>query len=136
MLCLLRYYPPVNEFELFDRIRPYVVLHHIHLTRTYLTFPETNPLLLLLQSTIPELEDPLPRNILYYADVLFFEEDKGGLTLFLKTGSVCILSRDKPIKQILSVYPSDDRYFLSEAIAGRNLSAIFGALPGKTDKLE
>lgn len=101
MLTGLKYYPALSSFEICEKIRPYLRPFRLSLTKDKILLPEEkeNEQTFVCLMNAPEYAQVIP-----FDKILWAEERKEGLHVYMRTGHVFFFPREGKVWQITNLY--------------------------------
>lgn len=102
VLTGLKYYPALSSFEICEKIRPYLRPFRLSLTKDKIVFPEEKgkEQTIICLMNAPEIYvDFIP-----FDQILWAEERREGLHLYVRTGHVFFFPREGKVWRITNLY--------------------------------
>lgn len=102
MLAGLKSYPALSSFKICDKIRPYLRQFNLSLAKNQIVLPEKRSK---EQEAICHLNAPdCYMHVIPFDQILWTEERREGLHLYLRTGHVFFFPREGKVWQISNLY--------------------------------
>lgn len=92
LLCVTRTMNPCNSKQVIDHLLPIATLHGIKIIHNEALLPENDPLMILTGI------EKLPKNRIYFPDVVAVMDYAGFIWIYMRTGYIHILSKDSPVR--------------------------------------
>ncbi len=92
LLCVTRTMKPYSREETIDKLLPIAYMHRMTITMEEATLPENDPLVMMAG-----IENS-PKNRIRFSDVVSIMDYEGFLWIYLRTGYIHMLSKDKPVR--------------------------------------
>lgn len=97
-----RWLPAVSQYKICDKMRPYLKNYRLHLTEKEILFPEkmTFRQYMEIWRYAEQYLTGIP-----YRNIVIIGQERGGTSLYLRTGHVFTLTPDGTIPEIINVFP-------------------------------